>query len=58
MTNFGYNEIGQARYEIVENGQDRWFKYDAYGKVTGIYTNSLFTTSLALYYYDDRGFRS
>jgi RHS repeat-associated protein len=57
LTNFAYNEIGQARFEDVENGQDRWFKYDAYGKVTGIYTNPLFTTSLALYYYDDRGFR-
>lgn len=52
--NYSYNFIGQMTGN-VEDGH--YFKYDVYGKVTGVYSNSSCTTPIALYKYDDKGYR-
>ena len=52
--NYTYNAIGQ----LTANAQDaHYFTYDVYGKVTGIYSDVDHTDPIALYLYDDKGYR-
>jgi RHS repeat-associated protein len=52
--NYLYNKIGQLYWN---QGDKQYFTYDVYGHVTGIYADSAKVTPVALYTYDDKGFR-
>ncbi|MCK5028602.1 MAG: hypothetical protein KAR57_03140 [Bacteroidales bacterium] len=54
--NFAYNPIGQIKSKIFD-GLASYYKYDAYGMVTGVYKDSTYTIPLAEYFYDDMGYR-
>ncbi|MCR5886648.1 peptidoglycan DD-metalloendopeptidase family protein [Hymenobacter sp. J193] len=57
VLSYEYDESGQMTRETEAGKTDRFLSYDVAGKVTGVYTNAARTTPLALYTYDDRGYR-
>ena len=53
---FTYNKIGQMTSKKLDTIAE-FYKYDAYGLVTGVYSDSLYTWPIVEYEYDDLGYR-
>ncbi len=53
---FEYDAIGQMT-QRNNTGLTDYYKYNVYGKVTGIYEDLAHTTPIVEYFYDDKGFR-
>ncbi len=57
VLDYEYDATGQMTRQRDEKGQ-RYLTYDVSGKVTGIYRDAAHTQPLAVFAYDDRGFRA
>lgn len=55
-TGFTYNAIGQM-VSRTEKGLTKYYKYDAYGLVEGIYSDASLTNPIVRFAYDENGFR-
>ena len=56
VLDYDYDATGQMTRQRDEQGQ-RYFRYDVTGKVTGVYRDAGQRQPVALFAYDDRGFR-
>jgi RHS repeat-associated protein len=57
VLSYEYDLDGQMTRESEAGKGDKYLRYDVTGKVTGVYRDAAFNTPVALYTYNDRGFR-